>query len=121
MERDGLVPQVLWKLGRVEVTTTVIYSLITSGILIAVALVVRAGLRRQRSGWVVAVEFVVEHMQEIMRDMFQCDPSRYTPLVVTLALFIGTANLLGLVPGMRSPTADFSTTAALAALVFFAV
>ncbi len=45
----------------------------------------------------------------------------YTPLVITLALFIGTANLLGLVPGMRSPTADFSSTAALAVVVFLAV
>ena len=82
---------------------------------------VRAGLRRQRSGWAIAVEFVVEHLQQIMRDMFQADPWRYTPLVVTLALFIGVANLLGLVPGLHAPTADFSTTAALAALVFLAV
>jgi F-type H+-transporting ATPase subunit a len=42
-------------------------------------------------------------------------------LVVTLALFIATANLLGLVPGLHAPTADFSTTAALAVIVFFAV
>ncbi len=42
-------------------------------------------------------------------------------MVVTLALFIGTANLLGLVPGLRAPTADFSTTAALAIVVFLAV
>jgi F-type H+-transporting ATPase subunit a len=36
-------------------------------------------------------------------------------------LFIGTANLLGLVPGLRAPTGDFSTTAALAIIVFLAV
>jgi F-type H+-transporting ATPase subunit a len=53
--------------------------------------------------------------------MSGCDPQPYTPLLVTLALFIGVANLLGLAPGMRSPTADFSTTAALAVLVFVAV
>jgi F-type H+-transporting ATPase subunit a len=56
-----------------------------------------------------------------MRDMFGSDPRPYTPLIVTLALFIGVANLLGLVPGLRSPTADFSTTAALALVVFLAV
>ena len=79
------------------------------------------GLQTNRSGWPVAAEFVVDHLEGIMRDMFECDPRPYTPLVVTLALFIGTANLLGLVPGMRSPTADFSTTAALAVVVFLAV
>jgi F-type H+-transporting ATPase subunit a len=64
---------------------------------------------------------VVEHFEGIMQDMLGCDPRRYTPLVVTLALYIGAANLAGLVPGMRSPTSDFSTTAALAVIVFLAV
>ena len=89
--------------------------------MVAFALLVRLGLATSRSGWPVAAEFVVEHLEGIMRDMFDRDPRPYTPLVVTLALFIGTANLLGLVPGMRSPTADFSTTAALAIVVFLAV
>ncbi len=79
------------------------------------------GLRNNRSGWPVAMEFIIDHLEAIMRDMFESDPRPYTPLVVTLALFIGTANLLGLAPGMRSPTADFSTTAALAIVVFLAV
>jgi F-type H+-transporting ATPase subunit a len=43
------------------------------------------------------------------------------PRPVTLVLFVGVANLLGLAPRMRAPTADFSTTAALAIIVFLAV
>jgi F-type H+-transporting ATPase subunit a len=108
------------KLGPVEVTGTVMYSLIVSAALILFALLARAGMSRL-SGWQVAAEFLVEHFEGIMRDMFGRDPRPYTPLVVTLALFIGAANLLGLLPGMRSPTADFSTTAALAVIVFLAV
>ena len=57
------------------------------------------GLTRASHGWQVAAEFLVEHLEGVMRDMFDRDPRPYTPLVVTLALFIGTANLLGLVPG----------------------
>jgi F-type H+-transporting ATPase subunit a len=113
------LPQVVLTLGPVEITSTVCYSLIVSGLLIVFALLVRFG--RQLSGWQMAAEFVVEHLEAIMQDMFGEDPRPYTPLVVTLALFIGVANLLGLVPGLRSPTADFSTTAALAVLVFLAV
>jgi F-type H+-transporting ATPase subunit a len=119
--RDGLSPEVLVRWGPVEVTSTVVYSLLVSAILVAFALLVRLGLRRKRSGWPVAAEFLVEHLEGIMRDMFGRDPRPYTPLVVTLALFIGVANLMGLVPGLRAPTADFSTTAALAMLVFLAV
>jgi F-type H+-transporting ATPase subunit a len=66
-------------------------------------------------------ELVVEHFEDLMRDMFGGDPRPYTPMIVTLALYIGAANLLGLVPGLRAPTADFSTTAALAVVVFLAV
>jgi F-type H+-transporting ATPase subunit a len=122
MASPHVAPEVLVRLGPVEVTSTVVYSLAASALLVGFALVVRAGLRAARqSGWQIAAEFLVEHLEGIMRDLFGTDPRPYTPLIVTLALFIGVCNLLGLVPGMRSPTGDFSTTAALAVLVFFAV
>jgi F-type H+-transporting ATPase subunit a len=43
------------------------------------------------------------------------------PFVGTLWLFILVANLMGLVPGLSSPTRDLSVTAALAVMVFVAV
>ncbi|MDH4224089.1 MAG: F0F1 ATP synthase subunit A [Deltaproteobacteria bacterium] len=43
------------------------------------------------------------------------------PLVATLWLFIGVANMVGLVPGLHSPTAHLSVTAALSIVVFTAV
>ncbi|MBO0797524.1 MAG: F0F1 ATP synthase subunit A [Blastocatellia bacterium] len=116
----GLFSDLVLKLGPVEITGTIVYTLVVSAVLVGFALLVRAGMQRL-SGWQMAAEFIVEHFEGIMQDMFGCDPRRYTPLVVTLALFIGAANLFGLLPGMRSPTADFSTTAALAVIVFLAV
>jgi F-type H+-transporting ATPase subunit a len=121
MIAEGFLPTVLLRLGPVDVTSTVAYTLLVSAILIGFAVLVRQSLKRGPSRWAVAAEYLVEHLEGIMRDMSGADPRPYTPLVVTLALFIGVANLLGLAPGMRSPTADFSTTAALAVLVFFAV
>lgn len=118
---DDVFPELIVRLGPVEVTSTVAYSLVVSVVLIIFAVVVRISLQKSHSAWPVAAEFLVEHLEGIMRDMFECDPRPYTPLVVTLALFIGVANLLGLAPGMVSPTADFSTTAALAVVVFLAV
>lgn len=121
MEGRGFSPPSLFHLGPVEVTGTVLYSVIASGVLIVFALLVRHGLGRRPSGWPVAAELLVEHFEDLMHDMFGCNPRPYSPLIVTLALFIGAANLLGLVPGLHSPTADFSTTAALAIVVFCAV
>ena len=121
MEGSGLSPPPLFYLGPIGVTRTIADSLVVSGLLIALAVLVRLGLGRRPSGWPVAAEMIVEHFEDLMRDMFGGDPRPYTPMVVTLALFIGTANLLGLVPGLHAPTADLSTTAALAVVVFLAV
>ena len=43
---------------------------------------------------------------------------RVLPFVATLWLFVLVANLVGLIPGLHSPTRDLSATAALAVLVF---
>jgi F-type H+-transporting ATPase subunit a len=118
---EEFFPRVLLRLGPVEVSSTILYGLIVSALLIGLAVIVRFSLRRKADGWATAAEFLVEHLEGIMRDMSGSDPRPYTPLVVTLALFIGVSNLLGLVPGLRAPTADFSTTAVLAVIVFLAV
>lgn len=47
--------------------------------------------------------------------------ARVLPFIGTLWLFILLSNLLGLVPGLSSPTRDLSVTSALAVIVFVAV
>jgi F-type H+-transporting ATPase subunit a len=121
MAGERMVPPVLLQVGPVEITATVVYTLIASASVVGFALLARWGLRKGPAGWAVVAEFVVEHLEGVMRDMFGRDARPFVPLVVTLVLFIGVANLLGLFPGLKSPTADFSTTAALAAVVFLAV
>ncbi len=121
MASEGLLRGTLFKIGPVEVTSTIPETLIVTGLLIGFAVLVRIGLKQRSSNWAAAAEYLVEYLDSIMRDMSDSDPRPYTPLIVTLALFIGVANLLGLIPGLHSPTADFSTTAALAVLVFLAV
>ncbi len=43
------------------------------------------------------------------------------PFIATLWLFLVVANLLGLIPGLHSPTRDLSVTSSLALLVFLSV
>lgn len=47
--------------------------------------------------------------------------ARVLPFIATLWLFILLSNLLGLIPGLSSPTRDLSVTSALAVIVFVAV
>jgi F-type H+-transporting ATPase subunit a len=46
---------------------------------------------------------------------------RYTPFIGTLFIFVIFMNMLGLVPFLKSPTASWSTTLAVALCVFFYV
>lgn len=65
-----------------------------------------------------ALEGVVEAMRAAIAAAAPEHADRLLPFVGTLWLFLVSANLIGLVPGLATPTADLSTTAALAVLVF---
>jgi len=44
---------------------------------------------------------------------------KYFPLIAGIGLFVFFGNLLGMIPGLESPTANINTTLAIALLVFF--
>ena len=47
------------------------------------------------------------------------DARKYLPLVATIGLFVGVANVVGVIPGFEAPTAFLDFTLALALVVFF--
>jgi F-type H+-transporting ATPase subunit a len=63
-------------------------------------------------------EIVVETIADQVEDALGRDPWPFLPLIGTLFLFIACANLVGVVPDLRSPTAHLETTGALAVIVF---
>ncbi len=64
-------------------------------------------------------EVLLERFLVLIDDVIGHEGRRYFPLIATLGLFILTGNLLGLVPGMETPTGNLNTTAACALIVFF--
>ena len=68
-----------------------------------------------------ALEGSVLALRQAIGDMAPGHATRLLPFIGTLWLFIAAANLMGLVPGLRSPTGDLSLTVALAIVVFLAV
>lgn len=68
-----------------------------------------------------AFEGIVLSLQAAIEGAAPGNADRLLPFIGTLWLFIGAANLVGLVPGHRSPTGDLSLTVALAMLVFVSV
>jgi F-type H+-transporting ATPase subunit a len=71
--------------------------------------------------WQTALEGAVMAMEDAIAGVVPEYAGRILPFIGTLWIFICLANLTGIVPGLHSPTADLSTTAGLALLVFLSV
>ena len=65
-------------------------------------------------------EVVLEQIQQLIDDVIGPEGRPYLPLIATLAMFILTTNLMGLVPGLAGPTTNLNTTAACALVVVVA-
>jgi F-type H+-transporting ATPase subunit a len=68
-----------------------------------------------------AAEGVVATLEEAIAAAAPQHARALLPFIGTLWIFLAVANLVGLVPGLHSPTRDLSATSALAIMVFFSV
>lgn len=111
----------LFHVGPVPITEPVA---ITWGLMAALALgsVLATRKLRIQAGPIQAVlELLVTAVQGQIRETLRTEPAPYLPFLASLFIFIATANLLSLIPGLEPPTAHIETDAALAVIVFFAV
>jgi ATP synthase subunit 6/ATP synthase F0 subunit c len=70
-------------------------------------------------GWRSVFEVFIKYIRdEIARKAIGAEGDRYLPYLLTCFFFIWTCNLLGLIPGLATPTSNISVTAALAVLAF---
>jgi F-type H+-transporting ATPase subunit a len=67
------------------------------------------------------VEWVVEGLTGLVTGILGPGGVKYVPFIGTLFVYIFCMNLLGLIPGMASPTSKLNTTLALAICVFLYV
>ena len=64
------------------------------------------------------VEVIFEAIQGLMKEVIGSNYKRFTPLIVTLAVYILIGNLLGMIPGFISPTSNLNITASMGISVF---
>jgi F-type H+-transporting ATPase subunit a len=121
MARSPLDSAILFHLGPVGITRPVIT---TWAIMAALALgswlvTRRLALRPERRQAV--VELVVTGIMAQIEEVIRKSPRPFLPLLGTLFIFLVTANLSGVLPGVEAPTGKLETPAALALIVFVAV
>jgi len=65
------------------------------------------------------LEIIVERLENFMLDITGPEGRAFFPYIATVFLYILICNLLGLIPGFVSPTANINTTLSLALCTFF--
>ena len=96
----------------------VTYTWLVMVILAAVAFAASRNVQLVPRGLQNFLEVVLEQFIQMIDDVMGVEGRRYLPLLATLGLFIVTANLISLVPGMGGPTSNLNTNAACALVVF---
>jgi F-type H+-transporting ATPase subunit a len=64
------------------------------------------------------MEVVISGFDSLITDTMGHEGRKFFPLIATIGLFILTSNLMGLIPGFASPTANLNTNASMAIIVF---
>lgn len=122
---DGLVEALMEELncnvvftiplfGGIDVMESVVVTWIIMGILMAASLLLVRGLKVRRIGKKqAALESAVAFIYQFFEDLLGKDGKAYIPYLITVVVYIGVANMIGLL-GFKSPTKDLNVTATLA-------
>ncbi|HQS66237.1 MAG TPA: F0F1 ATP synthase subunit A [Sulfuricurvum sp.] len=95
------------------------HMLFTAAIVIILARMATANLRLVPTGTQNVLEAYLNGVLAMGTDvMGKTEARRYLPLVATIGLFVGIANVIGVIPGFEAPSAFLDFTLALALVVF---
>jgi F-type H+-transporting ATPase subunit a len=122
METHIFGETVVFGLGPIPVTATMLTSLAVSLLLVAGAALLTRSVRRAPASTAAALALLtVQWLEQLVHDVTGRAEPALVALCGSLFLFIAACNLSGQLPGVNPPTASLATTSALAAVVFLAV
>ncbi|MCK9373788.1 MAG: F0F1 ATP synthase subunit A [Sulfuricurvum sp.] len=95
------------------------HMLLTAAIVLVIAKMATSNLRLVPTGTQNVMEAYLSGVLAMGADvMGKAEARRYLPLVATIGLFVGIANIIGILPGFEAPSAFLDFTLALALVVF---
>jgi len=119
---DEMSPQVIFTVGPIQVTSTVVNTWIMMLLLTIGAFFLGRSLKIRPTMFQNAIEWLFEAIHGIISQYIgRSKTAHFFPIVATFSIFIATSNLLGLIPGLNSPTIDINTPLAIALVVFVSV
>lgn len=121
MTSGHLFTEIAFSMGPVRITQSIVTTWIIMFSLLIFSWLSTRQLSIQPSGIQIALEGVFSTMFNAVEEVLPTQVDLVYPFIATLWIFILTSNLIGIIPGLHSPTADLSVTAALAIIVFISV
>jgi F-type H+-transporting ATPase subunit a len=121
MTASPLASTVLFHLGPVAITRPVVTSWGLMALLAIGARLATSRLAARPDRLQAMLELLVTGILGQIEEIIRKDARPLLPLLGTLFIFLVTANLSGVVPGVTAPTGTLETPAALALIVFGAV
>lgn len=121
MNHSPLGTAVLFHVGIAPVSSTVVTTWGLMAVLSVASWIATRSFRVDPGGWQAMIETVVLGIEEQIAALLNRDAGPFLPLLGTLFIFLVVANLCGIVPGVKAPTASIETPAALASIVFLSV
>jgi F-type H+-transporting ATPase subunit a len=121
MEGESISADVLFQFGPLQLSITV---LTTWGLMLVLTLLVVLASRRLKQepgGFQTSLEIIVQMIENAIHEVAPDHARLLLPFIGSLWVYLVLSNLIGLIPGLHSPTRDLSTTAGLALLVFLSV
>ena len=96
------------------------YTWLIMALLLLLSVLATKGLKAVPTGLQNFMEVIVGGIENNIVETMGEHGRPFFPLIATLALFILVSNLIGMIPGFYTPTANINTTAACAVVVFIA-
>lgn len=121
MNSGKLFTQIAFTIGPEGITQSIVTTWIIMLSLLIFSWLSTRKLSLQPSGLQIVLEGVFSTMHDAVEEVLPTQVDLVYPFIATLWIFILISNLIGIIPGLHSPTADLSVTAALATIVFISV
>ena len=111
-------PSLYLQIPGLEMSPHVTYMWVTMILLLAIAYLTTRRLQLVPGGGQSLMELVVGGLLGFMEQVMGHHAKEHLPIIGGIVLFIVTANLLGIIPGLFTPTANINLTAGCAITVF---
>jgi len=109
--------RILLSIGRIPISSTIVTTWGVMAVLTLLALVLCRRIEEPQGVYLLP-EVFVEYITALTEGMIGETAKGYVPFIATIALFVGAANLSGVLPGVTPPTQDLATPAALGTCAF---